>query len=48
MLSLKQIVEKVMAMEFLDVREGSVLFSDFPLSGLIALGHTLRLKLRKI
>ncbi|MBL7139184.1 MAG: dehypoxanthine futalosine cyclase [Bacteroidales bacterium] len=44
MWSRKQIVEKALAMEFLDGRDGFLLFIDFPLSGLIALGHALRMK----
>lgn len=44
MLSLTQIVEKALAGEFLDHREGMELVSNLPLSGLMALGHSLRMK----
>ncbi len=44
MLSLNKIVEKALAMEFLDAHEGFKLFIDLPLSGMMTLGHSLRMK----
>jgi len=44
MLSLNQIVEKALVREFLDTREGSLLYSEAPLTDLMALGNTLKLK----
>ena len=42
MLSLNQIVEKALAMEFLDLQEGLKLVNQYPLSGLMFIGHELR------
>jgi len=44
MLSLKEIVAKAQAMDFLDGLEGVLLFRELPLAALMALGHTLRMK----
>jgi len=44
MLSLNQIIDKALSMEFLDASEGGLLFSEVPLSTLMALGNTLKQK----
>jgi len=44
MLSLNQIVEKALAMEFLDLQEGVKLVDHYPLAGLMFIGHQLRKK----
>ena len=44
MLSLNQIVEKALAMEFLDLQEGLKLVERYPLSGLMFIGYELRKK----
>ncbi|MBE0646556.1 MAG: dehypoxanthine futalosine cyclase [Bacteroidales bacterium] len=44
MLSLNQIIDKVLAGEFPDTREGVLLFSETPLPTLMTLGHTLKQK----
>lgn len=44
MLSLNQIIEKALDMESLNAREGLTLFNELSLSGLMSLGHSLRMQ----